>query len=109
MADKKPDIYAIFNEAVERESDDERLRFLDEACQNDPQVRGKVETLLRAHSDAGNFLGGGTQSKLPPPSTSPPPNNSALSSAHTNSTRRSPKVAWAVSTWPSKKNPFAAR
>ena len=58
MADKMPDIHAIFNEAIERESDEERSRFLDEACQDDPQVRGRVEALLRAHSDAGKFLGG---------------------------------------------------
>ena len=58
MARKKPDIYAIFNDAAERESDDERAKYLDEACEGDPQTRREVETLLRAHSDAGNFLSG---------------------------------------------------
>ncbi len=57
MADKTPNIYAIFNEAAERESDAERREYLDEACQGDPQVRGRVEALLRAHSHPKNGLG----------------------------------------------------
>ena len=65
MVHKKPDIYAIFNEAVERESDEERAEYLDEACQGDPRVRREVETLLRAHSDAGDFLGGGSPGVVP--------------------------------------------
>jgi diguanylate cyclase (GGDEF)-like protein len=65
MADAKPDILALFNESLGRESDEERSRYLDEACQDDPQVRGRVEALLRAHSDAGNFLSG-QLSAVPP-------------------------------------------
>ena len=58
MADAQLDIVAIFGEALARKSDKERSRYLDEACQNSPQVRERVESLLRAHSDAGGFLGG---------------------------------------------------
>ena len=58
MVDAKLDVRAVFCEALERESAEERSKYLDEACQNDPQVRGRVEALLRAHSDAGNFLDG---------------------------------------------------
>ena len=58
MADAQLDIVAIFGEALARKSDDERSRYLDEACRTGPQVRGRVEALLRAHSDAGGFLGG---------------------------------------------------
>jgi eukaryotic-like serine/threonine-protein kinase len=58
MADAKPDVLAIFTESLARESEAERSKYLDDACQGDPQVRGRVEKLLRAHSDAGNFLGG---------------------------------------------------
>ena len=58
MADDQPDILAIFTECLARDSDEERSTYLDEACQDDPQLRGRVEALLRAHSAAGNFLGG---------------------------------------------------
>ena len=58
MVDKLPDVYAIFNEAAERESEEDRNKYLDEACQGAPQVRSRVETLLRAHSDPRNLLGG---------------------------------------------------
>jgi hypothetical protein len=34
-----------------------RARFLDQACAGHPELRAKVEALLRAHDDAGNFLG----------------------------------------------------
>jgi len=57
MADDHPDILAIFTECLVRDSDKERSRYLDEVCQGDRQARGRVEELLRAHSDAGNFLG----------------------------------------------------
>ena len=55
---KLPDVYAIFNEAAERESEEDRNKYLDEACQGAPRVRARVETLLRAHSDPRNLLGG---------------------------------------------------
>ena len=56
MADKMPDIHAIFNEAIELESEAERSRYLDEACHGDAQLKGRVEGLLCAHSEAGSFL-----------------------------------------------------
>src|SRR5262245_4346845 len=34
------------------------LRFLDDACGGDAPLRARAEELLRAHLDAGNFLGG---------------------------------------------------
>ncbi|MGA2258790.1 MAG: protein kinase, partial [Thermoguttaceae bacterium] len=58
MAADKPDIHALFDEAVARDSAEERSRYLDEACRDDPGVRDRVESLLRAHSDAGGFFGG---------------------------------------------------
>ena len=58
MADVKPDIHAIFNEAIELESDEQRLKYIDEACGGDPMLKERVEALLRADAEAGNFLGG---------------------------------------------------
>ena len=52
----EPSLRTIFGEALEREDLAERSRFLDEACAADPQLRARVEKLLRAHSVAGKFL-----------------------------------------------------
>jgi len=48
----------IFAQALGLESPTERQRFLDDACAGDATLRSEVETLLRAHEDAGEFLGG---------------------------------------------------
>jgi hypothetical protein len=57
MADAKPDVLAIFAESLACESEEERSRYLDEACSGEPHIRDRVEALLRAHRDAGNSLG----------------------------------------------------
>ena len=62
MANIQTDILAIFTDAVARESAQERARFLDVACDRDSMVRQRVETLLRAHFEAGRFLGGDSAS-----------------------------------------------
>ena len=46
---------AVFCEAV-RLSVAERGAFLDRACVGDAALRGRVEALLRAHENAGDFL-----------------------------------------------------
>ncbi len=58
MTAVKPDVQAIFNEAVAQESDEQRMKYLDEACVNRPEMRARVEALLLAHSEAGGFFGG---------------------------------------------------
>jgi serine/threonine protein kinase len=58
MAAVKPDVQAIFNEAITRDSDESRVKYLDDACENHPEIRARVEALLRAHSEAGGFFGG---------------------------------------------------
>src|SRR5262249_55562125 len=49
---------AIFLEALDCKSADELTRFLNQACGSDAALRTRVEELLRAHRDAGAFLGG---------------------------------------------------
>ena len=61
MTDAKADAKAIFLEALECEGGDELSRFLEEVCGTDRSLRGRVEELLRAHRDAGAFLGGAEQ------------------------------------------------
>ncbi len=47
---------AVFLQAVEMSSSDQRVAFLDEACAGDPALRAEVEQLLKAHEEAGDFL-----------------------------------------------------
>jgi len=57
MKNKGPkDIREVFAEALERQTAEERASYLDEACANDVAMRSKIETLLRAHDEAGDFL-----------------------------------------------------
>jgi len=58
MRDITADAKAIFLEALDRNGEDERMRFLDQACGADANLRARVEELMRAHRDAGAFLGG---------------------------------------------------
>jgi serine/threonine protein kinase/Tfp pilus assembly protein PilF len=59
MNDAKAEAKAIFLEALDCQGADELMRFLDHACGSDAALRTRVEELLRAHRDAGAFLGGG--------------------------------------------------
>ncbi len=61
MSDAKPDAKAIFLEALECKGAFELMRFLDQACGASAVLRGRVEELLRAHQNAGAFLGGAEQ------------------------------------------------
>ena len=58
MSDAQSDRKAIFLEALDCKGADELLRFLERACGADAALRARVEELLRAHQDAGAFLGG---------------------------------------------------
>jgi serine/threonine protein kinase/WD40 repeat protein len=57
MAVETPSARAIFERALELASDADRQAYLDECCASDPELRDKVEALLRAHAEAGSFLG----------------------------------------------------
>jgi hypothetical protein len=57
MTDVKADAKAIFLEALGKGADELR-RFLEQACGSNAAMRTRVEELLRAHRDAGAFLGG---------------------------------------------------
>jgi hypothetical protein len=58
MSDVKADAKAIFLEALDCNAADELKRYLEHACRTDAALRTRVEELLRAHRDAGAFLGG---------------------------------------------------
>jgi eukaryotic-like serine/threonine-protein kinase len=70
MSEVKCDAKAIFLEALDCKGADELMCFLERTCGTDAALRTRVEELLRAHQEAGAFLGGaGKQSgtcDLPP-------------------------------------------
>ncbi len=45
----------LFNEALKL-SAAERAKFLDLACKDNPELRGQIEELLKAHFDSATFL-----------------------------------------------------
>jgi len=47
---------SIFAEALDQPNEAERAAYLDRACQGNAELRGRVETLLRAHQAASAFL-----------------------------------------------------
>ena len=46
----------VFLGALERTDPNERAAYLDAACAGDPELRARVEALLRASTAAGAFL-----------------------------------------------------
>jgi WD40 repeat protein/serine/threonine protein kinase len=53
-----PAIKELFFGALDRESPEEVVAYLDEACLEDRELRSRIEHLLRLHHGGGNFLGG---------------------------------------------------
>jgi hypothetical protein len=49
-------VQAIFLEAAECQDPKERAAILDRECSADPELRGRIEALLRAHDEFGDFL-----------------------------------------------------
>jgi serine/threonine protein kinase/tetratricopeptide (TPR) repeat protein len=70
------ELRALFCEALECPSDEERRAYLDRACGDDQALRSRVEALLAAHHVAGDFLEGPTSPPTGPwhePATGEPP------------------------------------
>jgi tetratricopeptide (TPR) repeat protein len=58
MSEANRHILSIFCAALDHEAATEQAAYLDEACGHDADLRGRVDALLRAHRQAGNFLHG---------------------------------------------------
>src|SRR4051794_26645686 len=56
MAGDSNKTVAIFIEAIENHRPDEWTRYVDQACQEDPSLRERVWTLLRAHQVKDKWL-----------------------------------------------------
>jgi hypothetical protein len=46
----------LFALALEKSTAEERTAFLDSACANNPDLRRRLDDLLRCHADANRFL-----------------------------------------------------
>jgi hypothetical protein len=51
-------LLSILGDAFECRSPEEQAAYLDRACRGDPELRARVEALLKAHHEAGRFLEG---------------------------------------------------
>jgi serine/threonine protein kinase/Tol biopolymer transport system component len=56
VANNAQELKTIFLNAIEKSPGAERAEYLDGACRNNTQLRCKVETLLSAHQEAGEFF-----------------------------------------------------
>jgi serine/threonine-protein kinase len=56
MARDRRGVKSIFDEAVEFASPEERAAYLERCCDGQPELRKKVDALLRALDEAGSFL-----------------------------------------------------
>lgn len=56
MSSSAPSVKAVFDRVLEIDSPTDREAYLDAACVGAPDMRQKVEALLRAYADAGSFL-----------------------------------------------------
>lgn len=56
MADWNPEVNELFARAIELDTASARQAFLDNACQEDPDLRSAVDRMLQAHEAAGSFL-----------------------------------------------------
>jgi hypothetical protein len=56
MGKEPEDIKSIFFEALSKKDSDERAAYLDGACGKKSILRAEVESLLKSHEKAGDFL-----------------------------------------------------
>ena len=57
MNPPETDLTAIFREALDHPAGPERSAYLDRACPEDATLRSQLESLLKAHDEAGGILG----------------------------------------------------
>ena len=58
MNDSNRHMLTLFAEALEADTPQARVAYLDRACGGDNDLRARLEALLKAHGEAGGFLAG---------------------------------------------------
>jgi serine/threonine protein kinase/tetratricopeptide (TPR) repeat protein len=71
VPEHQPQVVEVFDEALRRAAGADRAHYLDEACAGDPELRRRVERLLKAVAEAGSFLEAPAQD--PSPTVDQPP------------------------------------
>jgi tetratricopeptide (TPR) repeat protein/serine/threonine protein kinase len=71
VPEHQPQVDEVFDEALRRAAGADRAHYLDEACGGDPELRRRVERLLKAVAEAGSFLEAPAQD--PSPTVDQPP------------------------------------
>jgi WD40 repeat protein/serine/threonine protein kinase len=61
MNENLPQLEAVFHEALNRAESVDRAAYLDSACAGNLELRRRVDELLAAHAERGNFLGGSAE------------------------------------------------
>jgi serine/threonine protein kinase/tetratricopeptide (TPR) repeat protein len=61
MPDDNVSAKSVFDHAVDIENSSDRVAYLEEACLGRPELREKVDALLRAHDLAGSYLENGPE------------------------------------------------
>lgn len=56
MPDPPPNLRDVFCEALAQPTPEEQRTYLDRVCRERPELRARVEELLRAHTEAADFL-----------------------------------------------------
>jgi serine/threonine protein kinase/TPR repeat protein len=56
MPSDSPNVRSIFEHVLDIETDVERVSYLEEACRDAPELRQRVDALVRAYYNAGEFL-----------------------------------------------------
>ena len=56
MGEKQNEVRAVFLKALALTAPEERARYLEAACRDKPELRRRVEALLRAREQVGEFL-----------------------------------------------------
>jgi serine/threonine protein kinase len=67
MSKEPKDIKQIFAEALKLRTAEERAAYLNDACRDDAALRAEVESLLKAHEGAGDFLDTAAVGLVAPP------------------------------------------
>ena len=67
MAGPEPKLHEITRKAADFQTAEERVAYLDDACQGDAQLRAQVEELLQTQRGAGGLFQQHSGTDLPPP------------------------------------------
>jgi hypothetical protein len=106
MAIKSSRAESVFFTALEKSTPEERAAYLDEACGQDTKLRQRVEKMLNAQPNVGDFLQQPLRAAPAPLDLPNPREEEGTRIGRYNCYRRSAKAVSAWFTWPSSRSRF---